>query len=194
MADSGGKAIYVHRASLWGGLGLIFAQIPIYLSRLFDEPWETMLIVLGGAGLLSSVAAVMYGNQTTKRLNQRSKQGLCLECGYDLRTKPAKCPECGTANPYLLEEQPTHEIHSPAPVVIDPLFSRFMRALIFPLLLLPPLATMGLVGTWWMRQPGLIPTSAIWWAAGIILVVMIPFVSLAVFLNRRFAPRTVANR
>jgi hypothetical protein len=45
--------------------------------------------------LLGILPTIQY-SRLARRLRRR-RRGLCLNCGYDLRASPAKCPECGTA-------------------------------------------------------------------------------------------------
>jgi hypothetical protein len=47
--------------------------------------------------LLFAVAPACWLLGPWRRQAKRGKLGLCLNCGYDLRASPERCPECGTA-------------------------------------------------------------------------------------------------
>jgi hypothetical protein len=51
--------------------------------------WWFIIVILGLPLLLPVILS-------KKRLHRRRlRQGLCPECGYDLRATPTRCPECG---------------------------------------------------------------------------------------------------
>ena len=71
---------------------------------IFDLIWFGLhpVLLLGGA-----VAAPVVLHKTVKHVNlaraehraSRIRRGICVNCGYDLRATPERCPECGTLAP-----------------------------------------------------------------------------------------------
>lgn len=60
--------------------------------------WEVHVrfALLASVCALTTMLLVWHRWRTTRR-----RPGLCLECGYDLRASPERCPECGTPIPRL---------------------------------------------------------------------------------------------
>jgi hypothetical protein len=75
----------------WHGFGLArgdhMLQRPSYTAVLCPT-WAVLAVLLLPMGLWAGIGW---------RQRRRVKAGHCVNCGYDLRATPEKCPECGRA-------------------------------------------------------------------------------------------------
>ncbi len=57
---------------------------------------RTYYIPIWSIALVCAVASGLLTVPPVLRRRMRTKRGLCLDCGYDLRASRERCPECGT--------------------------------------------------------------------------------------------------
>ena len=77
------------------GFGYCKFQVTHNITREWDTCysipiWWFMLLVY----LIGTLAHFLIA----RRIKRKMKSGTCMECGYDLRATPDRCPECGKAN------------------------------------------------------------------------------------------------
>lgn len=62
-----------------------------------DTSFRSSISYLAVAAMFGVAGVVgLHRRRHTRLRAKRLRDGLCLECGYDLRASGAACPECGT--------------------------------------------------------------------------------------------------
>jgi hypothetical protein len=55
--------------------------------RIYAAPWWVFVVV---TAILPGAMLVRH-----RKIRRRARTGQCIDCGYDLRASPDRCPECG---------------------------------------------------------------------------------------------------
>ena len=71
----------------WGG-----TDIPVRTVNVI-VPWWAVVALLA-----LPAAIIAWRSWRVRAATRRQQNGLCPQCGYDLRASPERCPECGAVN------------------------------------------------------------------------------------------------
>jgi hypothetical protein len=89
-------------------IGIIFFNLVVDLigercvrSYPTTDPWRLLIMHrLAIAQIIACCASfvcfTVYAGFIVRYWERRKRRHICLECGYDLRATPRRCPECGT--------------------------------------------------------------------------------------------------
>lgn len=77
-------------------LGFRYQSLQIRTTELRQVAVPQWILVIAAVGLVSVSSIVRYVRRAS-----RYKRGQCVNCGYDLRSSPDQCPECGRGQVHL---------------------------------------------------------------------------------------------
>jgi hypothetical protein len=94
----------------WLALGIFvtLCLIPLAAPFIFSlasvgqPPLHVRIVPIASCGLIIvAIAACTFEWRRRWTLDSRVRKGVCVNCGYDLRSGHARCPECGTRTSHL---------------------------------------------------------------------------------------------
>ena len=87
-----GQEVEPMAADRWDAAGFHWQR-----GKMFDGYWRLTVPCWFAAACAAALPTLMSRRFWRHRV--RTRRGLCLNCGYDLRASPGRCPECGAPAP-----------------------------------------------------------------------------------------------
>jgi hypothetical protein len=82
-------------ATLWGA-GLLVLAWPFATGQMTRlRSFRTPVAGVGFSLMVLACGAFAFATYYAAVHERRERQGRCVRCGYDLRSTPEQCPECG---------------------------------------------------------------------------------------------------
>jgi hypothetical protein len=81
-------------------LAVLSSKNPFMAYTVQSSPRMSWVVIVPFWSVVPALAAMigllLWRDRSWRRRDRREREGLCVNCGYDLRATPERCPECGT--------------------------------------------------------------------------------------------------
>jgi len=82
-------------------LAVLSSKNPFLAYTAQSNPRKSWVVIVPFWSVVPALAAMigllLWRDRSWRRRDRRKREGLCANCGYDLRATPERCPECGMA-------------------------------------------------------------------------------------------------